>query len=248
MELNELLSKYKEVENKTISVIKKKEFVEAVEPMLGKENTLKLYALRRGILISELADTIKEFPRLHKKQTLRLFENVACVRKEDSISGGRIMRETLIDLVETLETYTGSKITQDCDAPLRYLEDFCDEGEEVTIEDIADYFSERQDRKISKIIARSNPSFIETWKKKQEQQNSRKRIKEYLAESCGVKLEEIRETDKVIILHPCERSVGKDDYYIIIYWMEQAFDTMLPKNFDFNQRTIGDLIDFFAKR
>ena len=185
---------------------------------------------------------------LHKKQTLRLFENVACIKKEDNISGGRIMRETLIDLVETLEAYTGSKITQDCDAPLRYLEDFCDEGEVVTIEDIADYFSERQDRKISKIIARSNPSFIETWKKKQEQQNSRKRIKKYLAESCGVKLEEIRETDKVIILHPCESSVGKDDYYVIIYWMEQAFDTMLPKNFDCNQRTIGELIDFFAKR
>ena len=169
MELQELLSKYKEVENKTISVIKKKEFVEAVEPLLGKENTQKLYALRRAILISELADTIKEFPRLHKKQTLRLFENVACVKKEDNISGGRIMRETLIDLVETLEAYTGSKITQDCDAPLRYLEEFCDEDEVVTIEDIADYFSERQDRKISKIIARTTPSFIETWKKKQEQ-------------------------------------------------------------------------------
>lgn len=246
MELNELLLKNKEIENKTISVIKKKEFVEAVEPLLGKEDTLKLYALRRAILISELADTIKEFPRLHKKQTLRLFEKTACVKKEDSISGGRIMRETLIDLVETLEAYTGSKITQDCDAPLRYLEDFCDEDEVVTIEDIADYFSERQDRKISKIIARSNPSFIETWKKKQEQQNSRKRVKEYLAESCGVKLEEIRETDKVIILHPCESSVGKDDYYIIIYWMEDAFNKMLPKNFDCNQRTIGELIDFFA--
>lgn len=248
MELQELLSKYKEVENKTISVIKKKEFVEAVEPLLGKENTQKLYALRRAILISELADTIKEFPRLHKKQTLRLFENVACVKKEDNISGGRIMRETLIDLVEALEAYTGSKITQDCDAPLRYLEEFCDEDEVVTIEDIADYFSERQDRKISKIIARTTPSFIETWKKKQEQQISRKRVKEYLAESCGVKLEEIKETDKVIILHPCEGSVGKDDYYVIIFWLEDTFNKMLPKDFDCNKKTVGELIDFFAKR
>ncbi len=247
MELNELLSKYKEVENKTISVIKKKEFVEAVEPMLGKENTQKLYALRRAILISELADTIKDFPRLHKKQTLRLFEKTACVKKEDSISGGRILRGTLIDLVEKLEAYTGSKITQDCDAPLRYLEDFCDEGEEVTIEDIADYFSERQDRKISKIIARSTPSFIETWNKKKAMQYSRTAVKKYLADSCGIKLEDIKETDKVIILHPTETACGKDDYYVIIFWMEDRFKKILPKNFDCNQRTVGELIDFFAK-
>ena len=152
--LSELVAQYQkanEGKEASIAVIKKKELLDTLSPMVGKENARKIYDLRRAILLSELEDTVKEFPILHKKQVIRLFEKCACVRKEDSIDGGRMMRPTLISLVEKLEAYTGRKITQDNDAPLRYLEDACDPDETITIEDIADYFSERKERKISKI-------------------------------------------------------------------------------------------------
>lgn len=253
MELNELLSKYKEVENKTISVIKKKEFVEAVEPLLGKENTQKLYALKRAILISELADTIKEFPRLHKKQTIRLFENVACVKKEDSISGGRIMRPTLITIVEYLEAYTGRKILKkNSKAPLRYLEELnknqkkmikgspC-KNEEITIEDIADFFSERDGRKIERLIAQSYIRETDS----EDIDRTPEGILDYLQDCCQNKFDK---NTKVCELVPRAFPSEIESYYIVLYILETTYDRFLPNDFDCNQRTIGELIDFFVKR
>ena len=246
--LSELVAQYQkanEGKEVSIAVIKKKELLDTLSPLVGKENARKIYDLRRAILLSELEDTVKEFPVLHKKQVIRLFEKCACVRKEDSIDGGRMMRPTLISLVEKLEAYTGRKITQDNDAPLRYLEDACDPGETITIEDIADYFSERKERKISKLIARSCQPFTEMWKKKQ-RQNSRNVIKKYLADSCGVKPEQLNETEKVLVLHPADIPYGNDDYFVVIFWLEDRFKKILPKSFDCNTRTVGELIDFFA--
>ena len=242
MELNELLLKNKEIENKTISVIKKKEFMEAVEPLLGKENTQKLYALRRAILISELADTIREFPRLHKKQTLRLFEKTACVKKEDSISGGRILRPTLITIVEYLEAYTGRKILKkNSKAPLRYLEELNASGknEEITIEDIADFFSERDDRKIERLIAKSYIRETDS----EDIDRTPEGVLDCLQDCCQNKF---NKNTKVCELVPRAFPAETESYYIVLYILETTYNRFLPNEFDCNQRTVGELIDFFA--
>ena len=147
------------------TIQKSKELKEKLVKALGAENAKKLLAIAPAILTTELDETIAEFPRLHKKQVIRLFENAANVKKSDSISGGRIFRPTLISLIERLEAYTGRKMLKENSlAPLRYLEGANEnrkkiikssKNKEITIEDIADFFSEREDRKIEHLIALS---------------------------------------------------------------------------------------------
>ena len=85
---------------------------------------------------------------------LRLFKKVAHVNPQDNIHGGRILRGLLIDLVASLEAYTGKKISQDADAPLVYLEDARDAGEVITVEDFAEFFSD-SGTKLQKLIEKS---------------------------------------------------------------------------------------------
>ncbi len=195
----------------------------------------KIASIGKGILVEELENTIKKFPALKKSQILRLFENEACIKKQDSISGGRILRETLLDIIERLENYTGKKITRDCDAPLRYLEDTCQKDEAITIEDIADYFSGRGGR-IEKLIIFSNSKPVA----------SRQTVKNYLADSCGISANELNEGASITSLIPSVEA-GEKSYYIIIYWLEEAFNKTIPNSF-VEQKTVKELIDYFTEK
>ena len=65
----------------TIQKLNQKELKEKLTAALGEENAKKLLDIAPAILESELDKTIAEFPRLHKKQVIRLFENVANIKK-----------------------------------------------------------------------------------------------------------------------------------------------------------------------
>lgn len=237
---------------KTIQKLNQKELKEKLVKALGAENATKFLGIAPAILESELDKTIAEFPRLHKSQVIRLFENVANVKKSDSISGGRIFRPTLISLIESLEAYTGRKMLEKSSpdkpyAPLRYLEEANEnrkkiikssKNKEITIEDIADFFSEREDRKIEHLIALSATQM--TTKKKD---HSAKAVQQFLQGCCK---QPLQNDTKVCDLIPQDVPAGQDSYYIVLFWMEQQYDKMLPKSFDFQTKTVGDLIKFFA--
>ena len=195
---------------------------------------------------SELDKTIAEFPRLHKSQVIRLFENAANVKKSDSISGGRIFRPTLISLIESLEAYTGRKMLEDSLAPLRYLEEVNEQNvskpfkvRDIKIEDIADFFSERINRRIERLIAKSNMP----QSKEREIDRTPEGINIYLKGCCKNTFD--KET-KICDLVPQDVPAGQESYYIVLFWMEQQYDKMLPKSFNFREKTVADLISFFA--
>ena len=230
------------------TIQKSKELKEKLVKALGAENAKKLLAIAPAILTTELDETIAEFPRLHKKQVIRLFENAANVKKSDSISGGRIFRPTLISLIERLETYTGRKMLKENSlAPLRYLEEANEnrkkiikssKNKEITIEDIADFFSEREDRKIEHLIALSATQMTT-----KEKDHSVHAVEQFLQGCCK---QPLQNDTKVCDLIPQDVPAGQDSYYIVLFWMEQQYDKMLPKSFDFQTKTVGDLIKFFA--
>ena len=142
-------------EDATLSRVKKVFFISELTPLLGATKTQQLWNIRHGILVSELEQTVKNCPHLTKEQVLRLFDNVAHVNPQDNIHGGRILRGLLIDLVASLEAYTGKKISQDADAPLAYLEDALDsQDDRITIEDFAEFFSD-SGTKLQKLIEKS---------------------------------------------------------------------------------------------
>lgn len=228
------------------TIQKSKELKEKLVKALGAENAKKLLDIAPAILESELDETIAEFPRLHKKQVIRLFENAANVKKSDSISGGRIFRPTLISLIESLEAYTGRKMLEDSLAPLRYLEEVNEQNvskpfkvRDIKIEDIADFFSERINRRIERLIAKSNMP----QSKEREIDRTPEGINIYLKGCCKNTFD--KET-KICDLVPQDVPAGQESYYIVLFWMEQQYDKMLPKSFNFREKTVADLISFFA--
>ena len=228
------------------TIQKSKELKEKLTAALGAENAKKLLDIAPAILTTELDETIAEFPRLHKKQVIRLFENAANVKKSDSISGGRIFRPTLISLIESLEAYTGRKMLEDSLAPLRYLEEVNEQNvskpfkvRDIKIEDIADFFSERINRRIERLIAKSNMP----QSKEREIDRTPEGINIYLKGCCKNTFD--KET-KICDLVPQDVPAGQESYYIVLFWMEQQYDKMLPKSFNFREKTVADLISFFA--
>lgn len=228
------------------TIQKSKELKEKLVKALGEENAKKLLDIAPAILTTELDETIAEFPRLHKKQVIRLFENAANVKKSDSISGGRIFRPTLISLIESLEAYTGRKMLEDSLAPLRYLEEVNEQNvskpfkvRDIKIEDIADFFSERINRRIERLIAKSNMP----QSKEREIDRTPEGINIYLKGCCKNTFD--KET-KICDLVPQDVPAGQESYYIVLFWMEQQYDKMLPKSFNFREKTVADLISFFA--
>lgn len=230
----------------TIQKLNQKELKEKLVKALGEENATKFLGIAPAILESELDKTIAEFPRLHKSQVIRLFENAANVKKSDSISGGRIFRPTLISLIESLEAYTGRKMLEDSLAPLRYLEEVNEQNvskpfkvRDIKIEDIADFFSERINRRIERLIAKSNMP----QSKEREIDRTPEGINIYLKGCCKNTFD--KET-KICDLVPQDVPAGQESYYIVLFWMEQQYDKMLPKSFNFREKTVADLISFFA--
>ena len=234
----------------TIQKLNQKELKEKLVKALG-ENAKKLLDIAPAILITELDETIAEFPRLHKSQVIRLFENVANVKKSDSISGGKIFRPTLISLIESLEAYTGRKMLEKSSpdkpyAPLRYLEEANEKSiakpfkvRDITIEDIADFFSERINRRIERLIAKSNMP----QSKEREIDRTPEGINIYLKGCCKNTFD--KET-KVCELIPQALPSGEDNFYIVAYMLEQHYNKRIPNSFDFREKTVADLIKFFA--
>ena len=102
-----------------------------------------------AILIAEFDDTVMNYPRLHTKQVIRLFEKQARANKNSEISSQEIFRTHLISLVEDLEEYTKKSL---CDynlkqGPLAHLDD-----KGVTVKDIAAFFAGKEG-KVSEILA-----------------------------------------------------------------------------------------------
>lgn len=231
----------------TIQKLNQKELKNKLTAALGAENAKKFLAIAPAILESELDKTIAEFPRLHKSQVIRLFENVANVKKSDSISGGKIFRPTLISLIESLEAYTGRRMLKENSlAPLRYLEDTNEKSiakpfkvRDITIEDIADFFSERINRRIERLIAKSNMP----QSKEREIDRTPEGINIYLKGCCKNTFD--KET-KVCELIPQALPSGEDNFYIVAYMLEQHYNKRIPNSFDFREKTVADLIKFFA--
>ena len=216
----------------TIQKLNQKELKNKLVKALGEENATKFLGIAPAILESELDKTIAEFPRLHKSQVIRLFENVANVKKSDSISGGRIFRPTLISLIESLEAYTGRKMLEKSSpdkpyAPLHYLEVANEQSiakpfkvRDITIEDIADFFSERINRRIEHLIAKSNMP------QAKEKDRSADAIQLFLQGCCK---QPLKNDTKICDLVPQDVPAGQESYYIVLFWMEQQYDKMLPK-------------------
>ncbi len=155
MKTEEFIKKFNLKATTPLSRAKKVVFISTLTPLLGATKTQQLWNIRYGILVSELEQIIQDCPRLTKDQVLRLFAQEAHVTPQDTTYGGRILRGLLIDIVATLEAYTGKKISQDADAPLAYLEDALDsQDDRITIEDFADFFSD-SGNKLNELIKKS---------------------------------------------------------------------------------------------
>ncbi len=228
-----------EILKSQIYKIPMKDFVLAVEKVNAKYNTSvdakKLYKLGRAVLICELGNIFAEYPRLHRKQVIRLFETQAHAGKDADISGTAITRPHLIDLVDLLETYTGRKLSDNSSTPLAYLERACEKGEVITIMDIADFICAKEGRKIGKILSRIARPRI-----------SRETVKSYIADCCEINVEDVNEEALITTLSPAIGNCGKNDYYVVIMWCESEFNKTVANPF-VESRTIGELIDFLAQ-
>lgn len=228
-----------EILKSPIIKIPMKEFALAVDKVNAKYNTVvdakKLYKLGRAVLICELGNIFAEYPRLHRKQVIRLFEAHACIKKDADISGAAITRPHLIDLVDLLETYTGRKLSDNSSTPLAYLERACEKGEVITILDIADFICAKEGRKIGRILSRIARPRI-----------SRETVKNYIADCCEKNVEDIDEEAPITTLSPVIGSCGKNDYYVVVMWCESEFNKTVDNSF-VETRTIGDLIGFLAR-
>ena len=190
----------------------------------------------------EIANVIFEFPRMHKRQVIRLFERQGLVNKTAKMDSSAITRPLLIDLVEMLEEYTGMKITDDSDAPLAYLDQKCNT---LDIEDIGDFFSGRENSRIKSIIDSVKdvkPIFENKTAKKSF--NSRKKVKEFIAACCGIKPDELDEDAPISSLRP-DVECGDRPHYLVVYWAEGRFNKLIPNEF-VEEKSIGELISAFA--
>lgn len=242
MNLKEIIADFSAKANNTeafVVNIPQGYFVSQLANAIGKEQAMKIYAIGRGILLSELEQTIAEYPVLHKKQVLRLFEKEAYVRKDSPIDGGLIPREILLHIVDMLESYTGRVLSQDCNSPLRYLEEACAKlkMEPLVIEDFADYFAERKNRKISQLIAAS-----------QKPATTSNDVMAFLADCLGTTAEAVNLGNPITNMRPhipgiTTSETQSDDYYVVVFLLESQFDKVVPNEFVEN-KTIGELVEF----
>ena len=200
---------------------------------MGHPKARKFSKIGSAILVSELNETAENYPHLTAVQVLRFFKNEALADGNVLLDSTGITRPMLIELVEALENYTGLRITDDSEAPLRYLDE---RSRTLTINDIAEYFSYSPSR-IMSIQARDLccvPSMSEKTKACQ-----RTVVKSYLTDCCNGK--EIDESLPIIQL----RSDVTDNPYVIVHWLEGRFCRILNNQF-VEQKTVGELLDFFA--
>lgn len=210
----------------------KSEIVKVLTPELGKENAQKLSKLGSAILVSELDETVEAFPRLSQKQVLRFFKAEALAYPKAKLDSTVITRPMLIELVEILEEYTGIQLTDDSDAPLRYLDNV---SQTLTILDVAEYFSGSPSR-ITCIRSRDRRSLPPMSKRTQAYQ--RNVVKAYLADCCSGR---INEQTPIMDL----RSDVANDPYVIIHWLEGRFGKIIDNEL-IRSKTVGDLLDAFA--
>lgn len=223
----------KEIFAKSLDVLPQKAIFQAVEAINAKYgtkfNAKSLYNIRKGVLISEIGSIFEEYPRLHKRQIIRLFENMASAKKDTLVSSTAVPAPLTVDLIDWLSDYTHRE--------LRYasIERAIDDGEAITVNDLADFFSERKGRKIAEILARISRPGI-----------SRETVKSFIADSCGKKAEDIDENELITTLAPSLGSCGKDDYYVVILWAEDEFNKTVSNHFA-EHKTIGELITLLAQ-
>ena len=179
-----------------ISVLTKKQLQKILNENLtvkGKTKKIKnIINLGDGITIAEIDKVIENYPVLSKEQIMRYFKNTASVYEVTKISGGHITRPYLIELVEVLEEYTGLQILSESPAPLAYLEEG---NRDITIGDIADFFSGDKDAEIVKIVKQAKEALASS----QAVSNNIKRmnVKKYLASCCGCSVDELDESKTI---------------------------------------------------
>ena len=222
-----------------LRVLAKKDIEQLLETEVDTEKAEKITSLAGGITISELEETIESFPLLRKEQILRFFKTETLASPKALLDSAAITRPQLITLVETLEDYTGLKVTDESQAPLRYLDE---KSSTLTIEDVAEFFSHCPSRIITIQAAREHSAPAMSAKTKS---YKRHLVKSYLSDCCAMKDEEIDEKQPITSLVP-DVEAGKDSYLVVVWWMESRFNKCVNNAF-IEQKTIGDLIDFFAK-
>lgn len=211
----------------------KPEIEKMLIPELGKGKAHKLAKLGGGILVSELDETIETFPHLDQDQVLRFFRTEALASPKIKLDGTGITRPMLIELVEVLEEYTGMQLTDDTDAPLRYLDNV---SQTLTIQDVAEYFAGVPSR-IMCIRSRDRRNIPPMSKRTQAYQ--RNVVKAYLADCC---CGEINEQTPIMNL----RSDVADNPYVVVHWLEGRFGKTIDNHFILTKK-VGDLLDAFAK-
>jgi len=230
----------------SLSVLKKSTIIRLVDEVNAQYGTHadgnKIAKMAVCFTLHEVADVIVEFPHMHKRQVIRLFERLGLVNKTAKMDSSAITRPLLIDLVEMLEEYTGMKITDDSDAPLAYLDQKCDT---LDIEDIGDFFSGRKNSRIKSIIDNvQNVKPLLDNKTVKKSFNSRKKVKEFIAGCCGIKPDELDENAPISSLKP-DVECGGRPHYLVVYWAEGRFNKLIPNEF-VEEKSIGELISAFA--
>jgi len=212
--------------------LNKSEIVKVLTPLLGKDGAQKLAKLSSAILVSELDETVELYPRLTQDQVLRFFKAEALAYPKAKLDSTVITRPMLIELVEILEEYTGIQLTDDSDAPLRYLDKV---SQTLNIQDVAEYFSGSPSR-ITCIRTRDRQKLPPMSKRTQVCQ--RKVVKAYLADCCGGAVDE---QTPIKDLH----SEITDSPYVIVHWLEDRFGKAIDNTL-IKSKTVGDLLDAFA--
>lgn len=135
----------------------KKSFSEMVHEANRRCNTCipceKLAPIKRSftkgssITIDEICEAFRKYPKISEEEILRFFKKEAWANAKDEISGQKISRPYLIDIVYAFEAYTGRKMSNDTN-PVGPLADYDDQG--ITLSDIAKFFA-TGDGKIAEI-------------------------------------------------------------------------------------------------
>lgn len=196
----------------------------------------KITKLANAITIGELEETVERFPLLHKNQILRFFKNEAMAAPQTLIDSTAITRPQLISLVESLEEYTGLKVTDDSQAPLRYLDE---RSHTLTVEDLAEFFAHCPSRIITIQSSREKlpPMSSRT------QSYSRSLVKSYLADCCK---DDIDESMPVTSLRP-DVDGGDKPYLTVVFWLECRFKKRLSNAF-LEKATVKELIEAIASK
>lgn len=216
-------------------------FLDTTDPSIVK----KIARFYSGITISELEDTIKDFPSLRKEQILRFFQSESLASNNVILSSTYITRPALITLVEVLEDYTGRRLLDASDAPLAYLDALDDK---LTVGDLADFFAGYPDNRIAGILAaKYNPARPPKTKVSLKvTKHPRATVKHYLAEC--LELPNVSALNENLPITELTTSLieGEKAYYVIIHWLEARFKSTIPNDF-VESKTVGELIDLLSK-